>query len=118
MPSFEEIKEILGFNIYYEEEKQYATSSSQLPSQRDGSRDAFSGIWSRKLRVRITGRDGFERLDVRIPAGFLDGITNIIPALGGVNIKELLAEAAGEEGGKLLLDFKDTMGDRIQVFLE
>lgn len=33
----------------------------------DGSRGPFSGIWSRKLRVKITGRDGFERLDVRIP---------------------------------------------------
>lgn len=32
----------------------------------DGSRTPFSGIWSRKLRVKITGRDGFERLDVRI----------------------------------------------------
>lgn len=33
----------------------------------DGSRDPFSRIWSRTLRVRITGRDGFEKLDVRIP---------------------------------------------------
>ena len=33
----------------------------------DGSRGPFSGIWSRRLRVKITGRDGFERLDVRIP---------------------------------------------------
>ncbi|KAK4754466.1 hypothetical protein SAY87_002570 [Trapa incisa] len=155
MPSFEEMKEILGFNIYYEEEKRYSSNSSQPLSQRastmqqrseenteqivdivrdpivevisprmyansggDGSKAAFSGIWSRKLRVKIIGRDGFERLDVRIPAGFLDGITNIVPALGGVNIKELLDDAAGEVGGKLLLDFKDTMGDRIQVFLE
>ena len=31
MPSFEEMKEILGFNSYYEEEKVYATSS-QLSS--------------------------------------------------------------------------------------
>ncbi|KAK6146291.1 hypothetical protein DH2020_020160 [Rehmannia glutinosa] len=84
----------------------------------DGSSGPFSGIWSRKLRVRITGRDGFERLDVRIPAGFLEGITNIVPALGGINIKALLDDAALEEGGKQLLDFNDTMGDRIQVFLE
>uniref|UniRef100_A0A7N2MQT5 Isocitrate lyase n=1 Tax=Quercus lobata TaxID=97700 RepID=A0A7N2MQT5_QUELO len=159
MPSFEEIKEILGFNTYYEEEKRYATSTNQPSSQRvsssrysiqqrvqdyteqrgrspqdpivevitpdvydnygaDGSRDPFSQIWSRTLRIKITGRDGFEKLDVRIPAGFLDGITNIIPALGGVNIKELLDDAADEVGGKLLLDFSDTMGDRIQVFLE
>ncbi|KAK6930608.1 hypothetical protein RJ641_004702 [Dillenia turbinata] len=160
MPSFEEMKEILGFNAYYEEEKQYASTISQPSPQRgyysaattpyniqrrspdasgqsprdpvvevitpevyggygaDGSRGAFSGIWSRTLRVKITGRDGFEKLDVRIPAGFLEGITNIVPALGGVNIKELLNDAAEEVGGKQLLDFNDTMGDRIQVFLE
>lgn len=34
MPSFEELKEILGFNSYYEEEKQYSTSSSQLSPER------------------------------------------------------------------------------------
>lgn len=32
-----------------------------------GSNNPFSGIWSRTLRVKIIGRDGFERLDVRIP---------------------------------------------------
>lgn len=32
-----------------------------------GSNDPFSGIWSRSLRVKITGRDGFEKLDIRIP---------------------------------------------------
>ncbi|KAF7837105.1 2,3-dimethylmalate lyase isoform X1 [Senna tora] len=159
MPSFEEIKDILGFNTYYEEEKRYATSTDQLPSKRessslysiqrkdqvdteetsqssqepivevitpdvynkygaDSSRDPFSRIWSRALRIKITGRDGFEKLDVRIPAGFLEGVTNIVPALGGVNLKELLDDAAEEVGGKLLLDFNDTGGDRIQVFLE
>lgn len=159
MPSFEELQEILGFNSYYEEEKRYATSDSQLSSQRassqdyniqrraeddtekrsessqdpvvevltpevyssynaNSSRDPFSGIWSRKLRVRIVGRDGFEKLDVRIPAGFLDGIPNIVPALGGVNIKALLDDAALEEGGKLLLEFTDSGGDRTQLFLE
>ncbi|RZC00469.1 uncharacterized protein LOC114423815 isoform X2 [Glycine soja] len=118
MPSFEEIKDILGFNAYYEEEKRYATTTNPQLSKRDSSRNPFSGIWSRTLRVKITGRDGFERLDLRIPAGFLDGITNIVPALGGINIKELLDDATEEVGGKLLLDFQDRMGDRIQVFLE
>lgn len=33
----------------------------------DSSRDPFSRIWSRTLRVKITGRDGFEKLDIRIP---------------------------------------------------
>ncbi|KAF8393922.1 hypothetical protein HHK36_020124 [Tetracentron sinense] len=155
LPSFEEIKETLGFNTYYEEEKRYATSTSQSALQRGylaagsnaytiqrrtqvdteqrgqssqdpvvevitpevysnygayGSRGPFNGIWSRTLRVKITGRDGFEKIDVRIPAGFLDGITNIVPALGGVNIKELLDDAAEEVGGKMLLDFNDTIG--------
>lgn len=157
MPSFEEIKEILGFNAYYEEELRYSITPDQPHSQNSysstgntsyniqrstqndpekrnqraqnpdvevvtpelySSRGSFSNIWSRKLRVKITGRDGFERLDVRIPAGFLDGITNLVPALGGINIKELLDDAVLEEGGKQLLDFKDTIGDRIQVFLE
>lgn len=156
MPSFEEIKEILGFNAYYEEELRYSTpnqphsrksysstgnssyniqwSTQNDPEKRNqraqnpdvevvtpelySSRGSFSNIWSRKLRVKITGRDGFERLDVRIPAGFLDGITSLVPALGGINIKELLDDGAPEEGGKQLLDFNDTMGDRIQVFLE
>ena len=30
MPSFEEVKELLGFNTYYEEQKRYATKSSQF----------------------------------------------------------------------------------------
>ncbi|XP_029128096.1 uncharacterized protein LOC109802239 isoform X3 [Cajanus cajan] len=33
MPSFEEIKDILGFNAYYEEEKRYATSTNQQLSK-------------------------------------------------------------------------------------
>lgn len=33
----------------------------------DDSRGPFSGIWSRKLRVKITGRDGFEKLDIQLP---------------------------------------------------
>ena len=37
----------------------------------DGSRDPFSGIWSRTLRIKITARDGFEKLDVRIPVSYI-----------------------------------------------
>lgn len=33
----------------------------------DSSREPFSGIWSRTLRIKITGRDGLEKLDLRIP---------------------------------------------------
>ncbi|ERN20095.1 hypothetical protein AMTR_s00066p00035120 [Amborella trichopoda] len=89
----------------------------------DDQKGPFSGIWSRSLRVKIIASDGFEKLDVRIPAGFLEGITNIVPGLGGVNLKAMLYEAANEgngnhQRGKKLLDFKDRMGDQIQVFLE
>ncbi|KAI6695887.1 hypothetical protein NL676_023597 [Syzygium grande] len=118
MPSFDDVKEILGFNSYYEEEKRYATpTTSQLPSRggsidmystsqktqedteqrsqvleapivevmnptyygTESSRSPFLGPWSRTLRIKITGRDGLERLDLRIPAGLLDSITNIVP---------------------------------------
>ncbi|KAF3456951.1 hypothetical protein FNV43_RR01606 [Rhamnella rubrinervis] len=36
MPTFEEIKEIVGFNSYYEEEKRYALGGNQQSSQRGG----------------------------------------------------------------------------------
>ncbi|KNA10832.1 hypothetical protein SOVF_140730 [Spinacia oleracea] len=156
MPSFEEIKDTLGFNDYYEEEKRYALTMAPQPSPEavdsgykltqtgldssnksgrssqdppievvvpevytgpEGSRGAFGNLWSRTLRIKITGRDGIEKLDVKIPAGFLDGITNIVPALVGVNLKELLDNAADGMQGSLL-DFNDNLGDRIQVFLE
>ncbi|XP_022956052.1 uncharacterized protein LOC111457862 [Cucurbita moschata] len=117
MPSFEEMKEILGFNSYYEEEDKYAAAAS-LPSPGDGSKHPPSDISPRRLRVKITGTDGLERLDARIPAGSLDTLTSIVPALGGINIKQLLDDAAEEVGGKVLLDFTDTTSDRIQVFLE
>ncbi|KAK9141349.1 hypothetical protein Scep_011030 [Stephania cephalantha] len=149
LPSFEEIKETLGFNNYYEEEKRYATTTSLADFPRDyssassdiysieekkqddnqqneqdsvakvlipdaiygpdGSRDPFSGIWSRTLRVKITGRDGKEKLEVRIPVSC---------SLGGINLKALLADASGEPGGKVVIDTNDAMGDRIRVFLE
>ncbi|KAL5542921.1 hypothetical protein UlMin_010631 [Ulmus minor] len=125
MPSFEKIKEILGFNNYYDEEKQYAITASPLSSQigeksiaADDTRSTSSRVLSRKLRINVTGRDGYEKITIRVPAGYLEGITNIVPALGGVNIKALVEEAADAVGEKLLIDFFDVTGDRIQVFLE
>ena len=152
MPSFEEIKDIVGFKEYYEEEERYRIGdivpSSKGPTiqedaaQRTGrsgnpvvevlsplhdsyksgdSNERSSGIWSRTLRIKVTGSNGIEKLDVRIPAGFLEGLTSIIPGLGGVNVMEMLENASLEsthEKGNLLLDFNGTMGDRIQVFVE
>uniref|UniRef100_A0A1D1XWF0 2,3-dimethylmalate lyase n=1 Tax=Anthurium amnicola TaxID=1678845 RepID=A0A1D1XWF0_9ARAE len=153
LPSFEEIKEIIGFNDYYEEEKRYSTSvsrrgyssaSSDIHAAQSTARDdtepitgrsqypvvevlqsnssydsrgRFSGIWSRTLRIRVTGRDGIEK------AGFLDGVTKIIPGLVGVNIMDMLEDAAVDvddnfQKGKVLLDLNDALGDRIQVLVE
>lgn len=44
----------------------------------DGARGPFSGIWSRTLRIKITGRDGFEKLDVRIPVSYLSLLIALI----------------------------------------
>ncbi|XP_042415843.1 2,3-dimethylmalate lyase-like isoform X1 [Zingiber officinale] len=169
LPSFDEIKDTLGFNNYYEEEKRYinpvhpsyqsgteysprtTTAYSTEPtaqvtpeqSQRtdnfnepvvevvtpyvydnyssDDSRNRQSRILSRTFRLKITGRDGLEKLDVRIPAGFLEGLTRVIPGLGGVDIMQKLEDASvdgGADSGKILLDLNDAMGERIQVLVE
>ncbi|CAA6667810.1 unnamed protein product [Spirodela intermedia] len=139
LPSFEEIKDTIGFNNYYEEEKRYTTTVSQFstrrgtadnytaqPTSRDytepaypkvevlqnsdpyDSRGLLSGIWSRTLRIKITARDGFDKLDIRIPAGFLEGATKIIP---GCRRRRF---SSGEGAS----DIDDARGDRIQVFVE
>ncbi|KAK3144323.1 hypothetical protein QOZ80_4AG0311520 [Eleusine coracana subsp. coracana] len=86
-----------------------------------GGRGPSTGMWSRTLRLKITGRDGVEKFDARIPAGFLEGMTKIIPGLAGANIMERLRNAPidmdNPQNGQLLLDFEDAIGDRIQVFL-
>jgi len=159
LPSFEEIKDTLGFNHYYEEEEKYVVTPAQssyrtaygdYTSERSSSRDFSSttektqepvidilpqlydigssssrgpstGMWSRTLRLKITGRDGIQKIDARIPAGFLEGMTRIIPGLAGANIMERLQnapiDADNPQNGQILLDFEDAMGDRIQVFI-
>jgi len=159
LPSFEEIKNTLGFNHYYEEDKRYAVTPAQsfygtgydnytsepknpgdsrsraekpqepvidiLPQLYDigssGSRGPSTGMWSRTLRLKVTGRDGVLKIDARIPAGFLEGMTRVIPGLAGANIMERLRNAPidtdNPQNGQILLDFEDAMGDRIQVFI-
>ncbi|RLM73154.1 2,3-dimethylmalate lyase [Panicum miliaceum] len=85
------------------------------------SRGPSTGMWSRTLRLKITGSDGVQKIDARIPAGFLEGMTRIIPGLAGANIMERLRnapiDADNPQNGQILLDFEDAMGDRIQVFI-
>ncbi|KAH7282181.1 hypothetical protein KP509_35G017100 [Ceratopteris richardii] len=176
LPSFEDIKKVVGFDDYYEEESRYSISSSSSGSnlkaeqikemdtnvQSEGflpaslssvstiNKDSSSGdnseedvivpyvleeseddsqtvsqskIWSRVLRVKVTGTNGIVKLDVRIPAGFLDGLAKIVPGVAGVNLAALLDESSYTfqddlESGKELLDINDGRGDRIQIFLE
>lgn len=54
----EPIVELLNPDTY----SKYGVGDAQNP---------FSGIWSRTLRVKIIGRDGFEKLDIRIPVCYL-----------------------------------------------
>ncbi|MCO5605540.1 hypothetical protein L7F22_059723 [Adiantum nelumboides] len=173
LPSFEDIKKVVGFESYYEELGRYSTSSSPdsinqetqakgidvdapleyppptgvssvseteagpaaespevdvvVPYMLEESKDErFTGssrIWSRTLRVKVTANNGVVKLDVRIPAGFLDGLAKIIPGVAGVNLAGLLDESAYKfkgnlESGQELLDINDGRGDRIQIFLE
>ncbi|PON66906.1 Pyruvate/Phosphoenolpyruvate kinase-like domain containing protein [Parasponia andersonii] len=158
MPSFEQIKDIVGFNSYYEEEKRYA-AGSELPSQRvtgnvygtqqwtrdiaeqrdptstysigeprsadtyntygvDGSKETLSRILSRTLRVKRIGRDGVEKENAKIPAAHWKLIHSLAPDSKSIDFKPLLDEASDKVGVRLLLDFYDSIGDRIQVFLE
>lgn len=174
LPSFEEIKRIVGFDRYYEEENKYATTGFSIaddnlkqnsysngaeankeaetvppinvsetekePASRSpevdlvipyvledskdgGSTGSSSKIWSRTLRVKVTSNNGVVKLDVRIPAGFLDGLSKIIPGVAGVDVTALLNESSYKfsgnlESGQELLDINDGRGDRIQIFLE
>eukprot|EP00252_Welwitschia_mirabilis_P018629 TRINITY_DN4139_c0_g1_i1.p1 TRINITY_DN4139_c0_g1~~TRINITY_DN4139_c0_g1_i1.p1 ORF type:complete len:557 (-),score=126.26 TRINITY_DN4139_c0_g1_i1:72-1607(-) len=156
LPSFEEIKNVVGFNDYYCEELKYShdgkSSKSDenlegkesgetygrdpegtsvltvTPTLRQASSSAdtvpsVSEIWRRFLRVKITAGSGVEKLDVRIPAGFLEGLTKIIPGIAGLDLQSMLDDATVSlkddlSKGKKLIDFYDRMGDRIEVFLE
>lgn len=170
LPSFETVKDIVGFPKYYEEEARYSTGSStknssysRMPanasvtssneqstavvpdlvipdgeSSKDPSsrvaevvesfsprsmRSTIAGMWSRTLRIKVTGKDGTVKLNVSIPAGFLEGFSSAIPAVAGLDLQLILEKAQINLGSKLegesvLADFNDPAGDRIQVILE
>ncbi|KAL3691441.1 hypothetical protein R1sor_005092 [Riccia sorocarpa] len=87
-----------------------------------GVTDTLQSISGRSLRVKITGRDGVVKLDVEIPAGFLEPLASSIPVFAGVNVRQLLEESlsklsSGAGGGKTLVDIASRNGDRIQIIL-
>lgn len=56
LPSFQEIKDTLGFNRYYKEEKQYATVQQAQPSSTNIV-----------LRLKITEKSGTQKINEGIP---------------------------------------------------
>ncbi|GFR41987.1 hypothetical protein Agub_g2667 [Astrephomene gubernaculifera] len=97
----------------------YSSSSTTASSSSSSS----SSRRNRNLRVRITdGTTGLVKLETRVPAGFLNGLTALVPQVAGFNIEALLDQALGP-GGVLpppdqpLLNLA-TGSDKIQIFLE
>eukprot|EP00898_Chlorokybus_atmophyticus_P007250 jgi/Chlat1/7526/Chrsp62S07036 len=189
LPSFEYVKEVVGFPSYYQTERRYATSSGvsdtatpvsdtvessapareapvnngaipvevvtpaasippednfmadvsdrvsveaerirqaalaevaylgQSGQQSSGSQQTVRG---RTLRLKISNNNTV-KLDMRVPAGFMDSLVPMLPGIGGLDLRALLENAkqgrASGPDGELLLDINDK-GDRVQIFLE
>eukprot|EP00246_Nothoceros_aenigmaticus_P015280 TRINITY_DN626_c0_g2_i1.p1 TRINITY_DN626_c0_g2~~TRINITY_DN626_c0_g2_i1.p1 ORF type:complete len:421 (-),score=80.81 TRINITY_DN626_c0_g2_i1:155-1342(-) len=92
-------------------------------TEKGGLRSTLDKLWSRKLRVKVTSTSGSVKLDIRIPAGFLDGLASTVPGVAGLNLRAMLDEAAIKstgplESGQQLIDITDRRGERFQVYLE
>ncbi|GIL77225.1 hypothetical protein Vretimale_3094 [Volvox reticuliferus] len=78
---------------------------------------------NRSLRVRISDvSTGLVKLETRIPAGFLNGLTALVPQVSGFNIEALLEQAMGPgavrpQPGQPLISIP-TGNDVVQIFLE
>ncbi|KXZ42102.1 hypothetical protein GPECTOR_204g384 [Gonium pectorale] len=117
-----------------------STTTSTLPTAPRASASADSGSGSssgsasgsgpdpsyrrnRSLRVRIAdGTSGLVKLETRVPAGFLNGLTALVPQVAGFNIEALMDQAMGPGGvlpppGTPLLNVM-TGNDNVQIFLE
>lgn len=87
--------------------------------QGDGSAyDAFRR--SRYLKVQITDqRTNMVKLETRIPAGFLQGLSALVPQASGLNLEALMQQALGEKKdlNDPLVDF-NSGNDNIRIWLE
>ncbi|CAM6104710.1 unnamed protein product [Calypogeia fissa] len=120
--TFVDLYDIQG-NAATQEDSVVLNPDILVDDETSSSRGTLSNIWSRTLRIKITGNTGSVKLDVRIPAGFLDGLSSTIPGVAGFNVRKLLDHALSKMKGNLgsgqqLVDFTDGRGERIQVFLE
>ncbi|GIL63708.1 hypothetical protein Vafri_17595 [Volvox africanus] len=98
------------------------SSSSGTGSGADAADDPYYRR-NRSLRVRISDvSTGLVKLETRVPAGFLNGLTALIPQVSGFNIEALLEQAMGPEAvrpqaGQPLISIP-TGNDMVQIFLE
>ena len=71
------------------------------------------------MRFRVTDRvTGVVKLETTIPAGFLEGIPAIIPAIAGIDLGGLISSAQPDHlQGRALADITND-GDRVQIFLQ
>ncbi|KAG2454848.1 hypothetical protein HYH02_000680 [Chlamydomonas schloesseri] len=75
------------------------------------------------LRVRIADiNTGVVKLETRVPAGFLNGLSALVPQVSGLNIQSMLEQAMGPGGvlpqpGQPLVNLNSGR-DNIQIFLE
>ncbi|WIA13770.1 hypothetical protein OEZ85_007320 [Tetradesmus obliquus] len=124
--TFVDMQMAVGFPEYYEEEARYAIStpssgtSSAAAAASSKPDSSSSAPRSKFFRVVIKDkRTGVVKLETRIPAGFIGGMTALIPQVAGVNFEEMVEAAMGEslDLSKPLLDY-ESGNDVITVFLE
>jgi hypothetical protein len=77
---------------------------------------------ARILRLRISDTTGLVKLETRIPAGFLQGLS-MIPAVSGLNLEAVIGRALREQRGdagrgRPLISTPVGSGDLLEVFLE
>ncbi|GLI59486.1 hypothetical protein VaNZ11_001371 [Volvox africanus] len=99
-----------------------SNSSSSTGSGADAADDPYYRR-NRSIRVRISDvSTGLVKLETRVPAGFLNGLTALIPQVSGFNIEALLEQAMGPgavrpQPGQPLISIP-TGNDIVQIFLE
>ncbi|GAQ83984.1 Putative isocitrate lyase [Klebsormidium nitens] len=79
------------------------------------------GLRGRQIRIRILGPDGEKKLEFNVPAGFLDGLSNVVPGVAGLDLRALLEESLAQRRATTpsgaIVDVQSG-ADRIQIFLD
>lgn len=92
----------------------YQSASSTYDVAEAGRVDR-SSLW---LRIKVLDK-GSVALDTRFPAGFLSGISSIVPQLSGLNIEKILTEAEGKgRSGEPVYVFDLSDDERVEIYLE